>query len=224
MDKHIQKITELHIEKTIKALEANNMMAIYVPTIADVVPKVTDLLNEGDTVSFGGSMSLYEAGVIDHLRSGRYHCLDRDAPGLSREQVNRIQREAFSADAYLCSAGAVTMNGEIYSVDGNSNRVAATLFGPASVIMVVGTNKLVHDLDGAVTRVKTVAAPANAARLDCDTYCAHKGECTSFSENVSGMTTGCTSPGRICCSYIVCAYQRHKERIKVILVGEALGY
>ncbi len=224
MDNSIKTIDGFRIEKTIRALNKNNIAGIYVPAVADVVPAVQKLLDEGDAVAFGGSMSLYESGVIDHLRSGRYRLLDRDNPALSHEQVQEIQRQSFCADAYLCSANAVTENGEIYNVDGRGNRAAATIYGPKSVIMVVGCNKLVCDLEEAVRRVKKIAAPANAVRLGRDTYCAHKGECMSLAVKASGMTDGCNSPGRICAQYTVLGWQLQKERIKVLLVGEALGY
>ena len=99
------------------------------------------------------------------------------------------------------------------NVDGNANRVAAITFGPASVILVVGSNKIVKDLAAADARVKAVAAPANAKRLSCKTPCADTGQC----EN-------CQSPGRICCTYVLHRYQRVPGRIKVILVGQELGY
>ena len=110
-------------------------------------------------------------------------------------------------------------------MDGNSNRVAAIVFGPKSVIVVAGYNKIVADLDEAVLRVKKTAAPANGCRLHTDTPCEKTGECISCAQGKSaGMTDGCHSGGRMCCSYVVSAAQRHKDRIKVILVGEPLGY
>ncbi len=224
MDKNTSAILALHIEKTVKALKENNIAAVYVPTVPDVVPAVQALLREGDTVAFGGSRSLYEAGVIEHLRGGRYKLLDRDDPVLTPEQVQQVQRQAFFADAFLCSANALTENGEIYNVDGGGNRVAAVLYGPKSVIMVVGSNKLVRNLDEAVRRVKTMAAPANAVRLSRKTYCAGKGECMSLTSGKIGMTSGCNSEGRICSHYTVLGYQLNPERIKVIVVGEPLGY
>lgn len=156
------------------------------------------------------------------LRSGRYQFLDRYAPGLTREEIEEIYRRSFFADAYLCSSNAVTMNGELYNVDGNSNRVAAICYGPRSVIMVVGCNKIVRDIPAAVIRVKRRSAPANVARLRCDTPCAKTGACAGIQRE--GMTDGCGVDGRICCNYLVSARQRVPGRIKVILVGEELGY
>lgn len=224
MDQHAKKTLDLKIEQTIKALRENNIAAYYVPDKTSALAKVQELLHEGDTVSNGGSMSLRETGVIDLLRSGRYHYLDRDAKDITPEQKEEIHRKTFFADSYLCSSNAVTMEGELFNVDGTSNRTPAILYGPKQVIMVVGYNKIVRNIDEAIARVKSIAAPANAIRLSCDTYCAKKGECVSLAQGDNGLAAGCRSAGRICCNYVVCSYQRIKDRIKVILVGEELGY
>lgn len=221
MDVNTQKTMRLHIEKTIEALKKRNMTGIYVPTVAQVVPAVRQLLDEGQTVTYGGSQSLYQAGVIEHLRGGRYKLLDRDAPGADKDM---IQHQAFFADAFLCSANAVTEQGELYNVDGAGNRVAALLYGPRRVILVVGVNKLVYNLEEAVRRVKTFASPPNTMRLSRDTYCEHKGECVAAAAGLGGMTEGCASAGRICALYTVVGWQQNPDRIKVLLVGEPLGY
>ncbi len=224
MDNNLKSIIEKRISKTIKNLEKNNMQAFYVESKADAVNKVAELMKEGETVFSGGSMTLFECGVIEHLRSGRYNFQDRYAEGLSRNEIEEIYRKAFFADTYLCSTNAVTENGELYNVDGNGNRVAAICFGPKSVIIVAGYNKIVDDIDAAVSRVKRIAAPANTVRLSGKTYCSEKGECMSLQSGETGMTSGCSSPSRICCSYVVSDYQKVKDRIKVIIVGEEMGY
>ena len=224
MDKNTKAIVDKRIKKTMENLKANNMQPYYVETVKEVAGKVAELLKEGDTVAVGGSMSLFEAGIIDLLRSGKYTFLDRYEKGLSREQMKQIFRKSFFADAYLCSSNAITENGELYNVDGNSNRVAAICYGPDSVIIVVGINKIVANLDDAVKRVKTMAAPANATRLNYTSYCTEKGECMGLTSGNSCMTSGCSGQNRICCNYVVSAYQNQKDRIKVIIVGEELGY
>lgn len=216
------KIMELQIQKTINSLKKNNMEACFVPAKEDVAKKVEELLQQGDTVGVGGSVTLAETGVLSLLRNGNYHFLDRYAPGLSDEQIRQIFIDSFSADAYICSSNAITMQGELYNVDGNSNRVAAIAFGPRSVIIVAGCNKIVPDLDAAVRYVKQTAAPCNAVRLNCKTYCAAAGVCQGLSEQK--MTAGCGGDARICCNYLVSAHQENAGRIKVILVGEPLGY
>lgn len=215
---------EKRVERTLKNLQKNNMQAIYAATKQEAVEQVERLLTVGETVSAGGSMSLADCGVMELLRSGNYHFLDRAAPGLSREDIQKIYREAFSADTYLTSTNALTETGTLYNVDGNGNRVAAITFGPASVIVVAGINKLVPTLRDAVLRVKQIAAPKNCVRLSCDTYCRHAGECMSLKGEQPAMTDGCGTEARICCSYVVTGYQREAGRIKVILCGEELGY
>jgi hypothetical protein len=224
MDSNLKSVVEKRILRTIENLKKNNMQAFYVETKDLVAKKISELLSEGDTVAMGGSMSLFECGVLDLLRSGKYRLLDRYEEGLTREEIEKIYRDSFFADAYICSSNAITENGELYNVDGNSNRVAAICYGPSSVIIVAGYNKIVKDIDEAVRRVKTTAAPANTARLSLETYCREKGECMSLMSADACMTSGCVSPARICCSYVVSAYQRKKDRIKVIIVGEELGY
>lgn len=212
-------ITEMQIHKTMENLQKNNMEAYFVHSREDVAKTVAGLIREGDTVSVGGSETLKETGVLDMLRNGKYRFLDRYAQGAD---TDRIFRDSFFADVYLSSSNAVTMNGELYNVDGNSNRVAAILFGPRSVILVVGCNKIVPDIESAVRYVKQVSAPANAVRLGCDTYCAGAGICQGLYRDV--ITSGCQSDGRICCNYVISARQRVKGRIKVVLVGEPLGF
>ena len=125
MDAAMKRVLRQQAEAVIEKLERNNMKGYYAASKAEAVEKVAELLHEGDTVAVGGSMSLEEAGVMALLRSGRYQFLDRYAPGLTREEIEEIYRRSFFADAYLCSSNAVTMNGELYNVDGNSNRLAA---------------------------------------------------------------------------------------------------
>ena len=203
MNEALAYVVAQRMERTAAALRKNNMEAYCVKTADEVVPLVK-------TLFAGGSMTLEECGVMDLLRSGAYHFLDRGAPGLTPEDIGKIYRQIFSADCYFASANAVTEAGEVLNVDGNANRVAAITFGPA---ITFGSNKIVKDLAAADARVKAVAAPANAKRLSCKTPCAVTGQC----EN-------CQSPGRICCTYVLHRYQRVPGRIKVILVGQELGY
>lgn len=223
MSEHVNGVYRAMLERTSRNLESNNMRCFIAETKEDVLPIVKELLSVGETVSCGGSATLAETGVAELLRSGEYNFLDRS--GKSPEEAEEIYRRAFFADSYLTSSNAVTQNGELYNVDGNSNRVAAICYGPKSVIVVAGRNKVVPTLEDAVTRVKRLAAPMNTARLDCETYCRDKGECMCLaSGGCSGMTDGCKSDSRICCSFVVTAFQRIKGRIKVILVNEELGF
>lgn len=210
-----------NLETVMENLRKNHLNPQFVPTMAAVAPLIERILNVGDTVAVGGSVTLDETGVIDLLRSGNYRFLDRYAEGLSREEKEEIFRQSFFADVFLCSSNAVTEQGELYNVDGTGNRVAAIAYGPKKVIMVVGVNKLVRDLDEAARRVKTCAAPPNTQRLGFETYCQKAGHCMKVD---GGMTDGCPSDIRICCSYLITGYQRQTDRIHVILVGEECGY
>lgn len=202
-------------------LKKNNIEPYFVEKREDVVPLIEKLVARGATVAVGGSVSLTETGVLEHLRSGRYNFLDRYADGLDRDGVTEIFRKSFGADAYFCSSNAVTEEGELLNVDGNANRIAAISFGPKNVIMVVGVNKIVKNIDEATRRVKTVAAPKNCKRLGCRTYCYEKGVCADLN---GGIGKGCDSPDRICRHYLVSSKQSVYGRIKVIFVNEELGY
>lgn len=222
MNENLEKIMKLRMEKTAENLRKNRMEAYIAENCEEAIKIVESILKEGESISCGGSVTLKESGVMDLMTSGKYNFLDR-SKAKNREEIEEIYRQAFRCDTFLTSANAVTENGELYNVDGNSNRVAAICYGPKSVIFVVGMNKIVRNLDEAITRVKTCAAPANCVRLECETPCSKTGECISLSKG-GDMPSGCYSTGRVCCNYVVSAYQRHENRFKVILVAENLGY
>lgn len=224
MDANAKKLIEIKIRKIIDNLEKNNMTGIYAPDKSSALDEVKKLLKDGDTVSMGGTITAFECGITDMLKEGNYNFLDRNRPGITPDEIKQIYRDTFSADAFITSTNAITENGELYNVDGNSNRVSAMLFGPERVIVVAGYNKIVHNLDSATERVKTKAAPANSLRLSCDTPCAKTGNCISLSKKDSYMCDGCMSDNRICANYTVMSRQRKSGRIFVILVGEELGY
>ncbi len=223
MDNNKKAIIEKRIMKTGEAIKKNNMRFYYAPTCADVCSIVKDIIKEGDVITNGGTMSLNECGLTELITSPKYNYLDR-SKAETPEDVKKIYRSAFSADVYISSSNAITEDGVLYNVDGNSNRIAAIAYGPDSVIIIAGYNKIVRDLDEAEIRVKREAAPPNCVRLDCKTYCAEKGECVSFNKADRQIYDGCSGDSRICCNYLISAHQRHKDRIKVIIVGEELGY
>lgn len=216
MDKNLQSVTEKKLERVKTALEKNNMNAFIAQNSKEACEIAQSIMKDGALVGSGGSETLRQCGMLDILRSGKYEYLDRD----NTDDVTALYRKTFSADYYLCSSNAVTEKGELYNVDGRANRVACICYGPENIIMIVGKNKIVHTLDDAIKRVKTIAAPANAPRVKVDTYCSHTGIC----KGIDGcMTDGCTGE-RICSTYVVSGYQRVKGRINVILVDEELGY
>lgn len=213
MDNNISWVREQKIERTIKALNDNNMNGYLVNTKEELIDKIKELVEENSVVSCGGSMTLFETGVIDHLRSSRYKFLDRYEEGLTKEEINEIFRQSFLADAYFASTNAITEDGKLYNVDGNGNRVAAMLFGPSKVILVVGENKIVKNIDEAIKRNREVAAPANAKRLNKSTPCTKVGYCMD-----------CKNKDRICREYTVIASQGNKDRLHVIFLKDQLGY
>ena len=217
---------ECSVKNTIENLKKNNMEAYFCADENEVLELVKKLIKKGDVISNGGSVTLAETGVLNLIKSGDYQYLDRARAGITPDEIEEVYRKTYSADVYFASANAITESGYIYNVDGNSNRVSAILYGPKSVILIVGKNKLVKTIEDAVERVKTVSAPKNAVRLGINSYCANKGNCVSVDLKTADteMCDGCNSDTRICCNYVLSGKQRHKNRIKVILVDKELGY
>lgn len=199
-------------DKVIKNLARRNINACYCPTAEEAVEKLLSLIPEGSSVTWGGSMSIRDIGIPAALdSSGKYVVYDRDkAP--DRAAATEIYLKAFTCDFYLSSVNAITEDGVILNIDGTGNRVAAITFGPRNVIFIVGMNKLCQNLDAALARARSLAAPVNTARFDISTPCKQDGVCHN-----------CLSPDCIC-NYI--HYLRHspKGKHQVILVGESLGY
>ena len=212
MDSNVKWVNEEKILRTINSLEKNNMNGYIVNSKEELIDMIISLTNEGDKVSCGGTMSLVETGVMDHLRSGRYELLDRYKEGLNQQEIKKIFRESFFCDAYFTSTNAITEEGELYNVDGNGNRVAAMLYGPDKVIVIAGVNKIVKDINEAISRVENFAAPANAKRLNKKTPCTVTGKCMN-----------CSSPERICREYTVIR-KPVPNRIFILLLNEDYGY
>ena len=204
MDKNVLWVNEQRILRTIKALEKNNMNGYMVASNVDLISKIEELISPKSKVSCGGSMTLFETGVIDHLKSGRYEFLDRYKEGLTQDEIKEIFRQSFLSDAYVTSTNAITENGEIYNVDGNGNRVAAMLYGPDKVIIVAGVNKIVPNVEEAIIRTKEYASPINAKRLNKETPCTKIGRCVE-----------CNSDNRICNEYTL--IKRQIDRIEYML-------
>lgn len=213
MNENVQWVNEKKIERTISNLEKNNIKGYYAKSNDELINIIKDIAKEGETVSVGGSITLFETKVIDLLRSGRYNFLDRYEDNLTPADLKEIYRKSFYADTYFSSVNAITEDGEIFNVDGNGNRVAAMLYGPDKVILVVGANKIVKNIDEAINRNKCVSGPANAKRLNTKTPCAKVGYCMD-----------CKSDDRICCEYTVIKKQRMADRMFVIFINEVLGF
>lgn len=213
MDKNLRYINEKRVERTIKALESNNMSGYFVKNEEELLAKIDELIEEGSLVGCGGSMTLFETGIIDFIRNGKYNFLDRYEEGITPDEMKTLFRKSLCSDVYLTSTNAITESGELYNVDGNGNRVAAMLYGPDKVVVVVGINKIVGDVEEAINRTKVISGPTNAKRLNVNTPC-----------KTTGVCMDCSSPDRICCEYTLIKRQRAKGRIHVIFIDGNYGY
>lgn len=198
------------IDELKRNCEINRFGFDYVETIEEGCQLVNQMIHEGDVVSHGGSVTLNECGIIDLLKSRKdITYLDRE----NCEDVQKLYRECFSADVYLTGSNAITKKGELYNVDGNGNRVAAMLFGPKKVIVIIGVNKIVENIDEAVKRVEEVAAVKNNIRLNKKNPCVQAGHCVH-----------CNSPVKICREYTLITSSAIEKRIHIICVNQNLGY
>lgn len=213
MDKNLNEVLVQKINRTIEGLEGNNMNGYYAKDINSLNEIIEEIINENDLISFGGSMTLFETGVLDFLRNGNYDLLDRYKEGLSSDDIKEMYRKSFYSDAYFVSTNAVTENGELYNVDGRGNRVAAMIYGPDKVIVIAGVNKIVKNIDEAINRNKSISAPANTKRLNIKAPCKEVGYCVD-----------CNSKNRICNKYTVIKRDFDENRMHVILLNENFGY
>ena len=196
----------------IKNLQRRHIEAFYCPTGEEAVRKVSELIADGSSVTWGGSMTVRDLGIPDYLRSrASLEVLDRDLVTTPEGKQDMYLR-AFSADVYLTSANAISEDGVIVNIDGNGNRVAAITWGPKKVIFVIGLNKVAQTVEAALSRVRGTASPINAARFDINTPCQHDGICHN-----------CNSPESIC-NYVHFLRNSPRGRHTVVLVGENLGY
>ena len=212
MDQNKEKRNKLLAEKVIKGLQSRNMEGYYVKNKEEALKKVFSLIPRGSSIGWGGSASVDEVGLKVVAKTGDYVVFDRDK-GKNPIDKKQIEIQTFGCDYYLCSSNAITEDGILVNIDGNSNRVAAIAYGPTHVIMVVGMNKVVKDVDAAISRARNESAPINAQRFDLDTPCKTTGSCAN-----------CMSKDTICCQFLVTRFSRHEGRIKVVLVGEDLGF
>ena len=200
---------DLLAQKVIKGLESRNMTGYYAKDKDEALKLALELIPEGSSVTMGGAMSAHEIGLVETLKNGNYNFIDRDAYEDKREAALL----AYDADVFLSSVNAMTDDGVLVNIDGNSNRVSAIAHGPKKVVFIVGMNKVCSDIDAALKRARNVAAPINAQRFGIVTPCTQTGKCMN-----------CKSADTICCNFLVTRYSRHTGRIHVILVNDELGF
>ncbi len=196
----------------IKNLNKRNMEGYYCESSADAVTLALRMIPEGSSVSFGGSMTFEETGMYDALKNSSHTLIDRNL-AKTPEEKKQAFRDSIASDYFFMSSNAITIGGELINIDGNGNRVACLIQGPEHVILLVGMNKVVTDVETGVARVRNFATPANVTRLGLHSPCSVTGHCMN-----------CTSPDCICAQIVITRYSRHAGRIKVILIGEELGY
>ena len=202
----------LQAESLIRRFNRRGMEACYCEDSKAAVEKVLSLIPDGSSVTWGGSATLSEAGILEALQNGSYELIDR-ASAKSPEEARSLYGKIVCADYFLMSTNAFTSDGELVNIDGNGNRVACLISGPAHVIVVTGMNKLTKTVQEAVDRVQTCATPPNRLRLNLNTPCASTGFCAD-----------CQSPDSICCQIVVTRRSRQPGRITVVMVGEELGF
>ena len=196
----------------VKNLQGRGFEACYCKTGEEAKERALEWIKEGSSVAWGGSMTIRDIGLTEALGEGNYQVIDRDKAATAEEK-QKAAMDALSADYFLTSANGVSEDGQLVNVDGNGNRVAAIVFGPKYVIVVAGMNKVVRTAEDAMVRARTVAAPLNQQRFLKNTPC-----------TVTGVCGDCKSPECICNQLLTTRNCRPAGRIKVILVGEELGY
>jgi len=207
------------IQQLIQRLGENNIAAVYVENSSDALERVMSMIPEGSVVGFGDSLTLRQIGAVDALEDGNYTFLNPWRTGTSPEENVRIKKRALTSDVFVTGTNALTLDGKIVNVDGHGNRVAAMLFGPDKVIIVVGVNKIVENVEEALKKIRERTAPLNVRRhpdFDPMPPCGATGVCSD-----------CSSPWRICNKTVIIEREynndKYKPVITVVIVGEELG-
>ncbi len=212
MTEQMKKYYEKRGQVLVKNLKSRHFDAFYCPDAASALKKALELIPEGASVGWGGALSAQQIGLIDAVKTGNYAAIDRDS-AKTPEERNQLLKRCLTADVFLSGANALSLDGEMVNIDGTGNRVAAIVYGPETVLVIAGMNKVCDTLDDAVTRARTVAAPMNKQRFPFKTPC-----------EVTGSCADCKSEDCICNQILITRNCRPAGRIKFILVGEELGF
>jgi len=195
------------------SLKANGFEVIYADNSKEALDKVMFLIPKEAKVGIGGSVTVRDIGLVEAIeKQNNTVFMDWGKPVELKEKL-KVRKEALTSDVYLTSSNAITLQGQLVNIDGTGNRVSAMIFGPKKVIIVAGANKLVDTLDEALARIRNIAGPLNAKRLNKKTPCALTGKCTD-----------CNSPDRICKITVILEKKPSLSDITIVLVGENLGY
>lgn len=212
MNENIKKRNELLAQTVIKGLQSRNMEGSYAETKEDALKQALELIPAGSSVSWGGTTSAAEIGLLDAIAKGDYK-LKRREDAKTPEERREAELFAYGADYFITSSNAVTEDGILVNIDGNANRVSAIAYGPLHVLMIVGMNKIAKNQDAAMVRARNIAATCNTQRFPIKTPCKTTGACAD-----------CKSPDTICCEFLITRYSKHPGRIHVILVNDNLGF
>ena len=203
---------ETTAKTVIKNLAVRNMEGYFFENSADAVKAILEMMPEGSSVTWGGTETFKETGMPAALQAGNYRLIDRSKATTPEEQ-RKMYSEMVMSDYFFMSSNAITLNGELVNIDGNSNRVGLLVHGPRHVMVLVGMNKLTNDVESAIKRIRTYACPANAKRLNRSTPCATLGRCGE-----------CYSNECMCNQIVITRRSGHTGRIKVFFIAENLGY
>jgi len=212
MNNNVKESYKVKSATIIKNLQKRNMDGFYCETKEEAKEKVMSLINKDAVVGWGGTFTIDEVGIKEALKENNIKVIDRDTASTPAERL-QLMKKALTSDVFLAGTNAITMNGELVNIDGAGNRLAAFCFGPDSLIVVAGMNKVVRDVESGIKRIRTDACVPNAIRYNLNTPCAKTGICAE-----------CTTPETICSQILVTRYSKPKNRIKVVLVGEELGF
>ena len=199
--------------RAVAALVKNKFSATYCKTGSEAVEKILEQIPSSASVGIGGSCTVMQLGLLDKLASRGNEVLNHAKPGLTPDESAKIRIRQLTSDVFLSSTNALTLDGKLVNTDGVGNRVAAMIFGPKKVILVVGINKIVKDVEAAEERIKLYAAPINNKRLNCPNPCTKTGECME-----------CQGDTRICNVTTIMKKRPVLTDVHVFVVGEELGF
>ena len=196
----------------IKKLNSRKMEGYYCPDVESAKKKMLELVGEGKkSIAYGGSMTIDENGFKDSLTAAGHELVIRENYK-TPEEIKECKAKQINSDVFIMSTNAITLDGELINIDGRGNRVCYLIYGPDSVIVVAGMNKVVTNVEDGIRRVRNVATPPNCVRLNRETPCAKTGKC------------GECITDSICSQFVITRLSMIPGRIKVILVGQELGY
>jgi len=213
MDESLRWHRQLLLEKTAAALQNNGFSAALFANRQEVRSFLIEAAKDASIVGFGGSMTLAQIGVAGELKRAGKTLLVHGRSGLDPEERFAVMRRQLNCDIFFSSTNALTIKGQLVNIDGTGNRVGAMAFGPPRVVIIAGVNKIVHDLDSALRRIKEVVVPPNAHRMGYAPPCTKTGVCVD-----------CNSPERVCRITTIIERQPRNTQITVCLVNETLGY